>query len=68
MPIITLKALSVKFDQLKRTNVEKDTLIKVFGNKIGRLQNWTQQMYSTLCNKINETDQQHLKKEKSHRK
>ena len=61
---MTLKDLSLEIDNLKLANVEKDDLIKVLDEKLISLQSWMQQMYSTLSNKMNETDQHHYKNEK----
>ena len=42
-------------------NSEKDDLIKVVDEKFSSLQNWAQEMFSSICKKINENDQYHFR-------
>ena len=51
-------------EKLKEMNSEKDDLIKVLGEKFSTLQNWAQEMFSSICKKINENDQHHFRNEK----
>ena len=57
---MTVKDLSSEVDQLKQMIVEKDDLIKALDEKIFGLQTWVQELYTNLCNKINESDKLHV--------
>ena len=50
-------------ESLKQINTEKDNLIRTLDEKMSGLQKWAQEMYSTLCGKISETDQRHCNNE-----
>ena len=63
MTKMTLKDLSLEVENLKQINTEKDNLIRTLDEKMSGLQKWAQEMYSTLCGKISETDQRHCNNE-----
>ena len=60
---MSLKDLSVEVEKFKDLNDKKDDLIKALNEKVSALQNWTQERYSSLCTKMNETDQHRFKNE-----
>ena len=49
----------MQVDNLKQIIGEKDMIIKALEDKMISLQNWTQEMYSTLSNKVNASLQIH---------
>ena len=56
---MTLKDISMQVDNLKQIIGEKDIIIKALEDRMISLQNWTQEMYSTLSNKVNASLQIH---------
>ena len=54
---MTLKDISMQVDNLKQIIGEKDIIIKTLEDKMISLQQWTQDMYSTLSNRVNASEQ-----------
>ena len=57
---MTLKDLSIEVEKLKKSNEEKNNLIKAQDEKIASLHQWAHEWYSNFCTKNNESDQQHF--------
>ena len=54
---MTLKDISIQVDNLRQIIGEKDIIIKTLEDKMISLQQWTQDMYSTLSNRVNASEQ-----------
>ena len=63
MAKMTMKELSSEVENLKNTNAEKDSVIKVLDEKMTTLQKWCQEMISEVYKKMNVVDHHHCNNE-----